>query len=201
MHAHLLQEEGLTVQRGRMAYQRPGQPPQFAGVGESVVFKPGEAHKFWNAGDGDLECLGYIEPPDNIEYFLTQLFDSTRRNGGKAPNMFEAAYLIRRYRSEFVMLEIPALVQLARVPDSRRDRHFTGQIPQVRRRPRAHPTLESPYRRQRADPTAHTFFTRSASKAGMPVRAMRRRRSSRNPGWAHAWAGVVISVIRAAGPR
>ena len=68
MHAHLLQEEGLTVQRGRMAYQRPGQPPQFAGVGESVVFKPGEAHKFWNAGDGDLECLGYIEPPDNIEY-------------------------------------------------------------------------------------------------------------------------------------
>ena len=25
--------------------------------------------------------------------------------------MFEAAYLIRRYRSEFVMLEIPALVQ------------------------------------------------------------------------------------------
>jgi mannose-6-phosphate isomerase-like protein (cupin superfamily) len=116
MHAHLLQDEALTVQRGRMGYQRPGEPPQFAGVGESVVFKPGEAHKFWNAGDDDLECLGYIEPPDNIEYFLTQLFDSTRRNGGKAPNAFEAAFLIRRYRSEFVMLEIPALVQRAIFP-------------------------------------------------------------------------------------
>jgi mannose-6-phosphate isomerase-like protein (cupin superfamily) len=116
MHAHLLQEESLTVQRGRMGYQRPGEPAQFAAVGESVVFKRGEAHKFWNAGDGDLECLGYIEPPDNIEYFLTQLYDSTRRNGGKAPNLFEAAFLIRRYRSEFVMLEIPALVQLAVFP-------------------------------------------------------------------------------------
>lgn len=116
MHAHLLQEEALTVQRGRMAYQRPGQAPQFAGVGESVVFKPGEAHKFWNAGDDELECVGYVEPPDNIEYFLTQLFDSTRRNGGKAPNLFEAAFLIRRYRSEFAMLEIPALIQSAVFP-------------------------------------------------------------------------------------
>lgn len=111
MHAHLLQDEALTVQRGRMGHQRPGQPAQFAGVGETAVFKAGEGHKFWNAGDDDLECFGYIEPPDNIEYFLTQLFDSTRRNGGKAPNLFEAAFLIRRYRSEFVMLEIPAAVQ------------------------------------------------------------------------------------------
>ncbi len=116
MHSHLLQEEALTVQRGRIGYQRPGAPAQFAGVGETVVFKPGEAHKFWNAGEDDLECLGYIEPPDNIEYFLTELFDSTRRNGGKAPNPFEAAYLIRRYRTEFTMLEIPALVQRLAFP-------------------------------------------------------------------------------------
>ena len=50
MHAHLLQEEALTVQRGRMGYQRPGQPPQFAGVGESVVFKAGEATQVLECG-------------------------------------------------------------------------------------------------------------------------------------------------------
>jgi len=116
MHVHHYQDEVLTVQHGRMGYQRLGEAPRFAGPGETVAFKAGEVHRFWNDGDDDLVGTGYIEPPDNIEYFLTQLFDSTRRNGGKAPNPFEAAFLIRRYRSEFAMLEIPALVQLTIFP-------------------------------------------------------------------------------------
>ena len=169
-------------------------------MGESVVFKPGEAHKFWNAGDGDLECLGYIEPPDNIEYFLTQLFDSTKAQRRQGAQHVRGRELIRRYRSEFVMLEIPGV-------DSVSCSRFPSRSALCWANTAGTPTPPGPSdvriadRRQRADPNAHTFFTRSASKAGMPVRAMRRRRSSRNPGWAHAWAGVVISVIRAAGPR
>ena len=50
MHVHYYQEEALTVQQGRIGYQRPGEPPQFAGPGESVAFKAGEPHRFWNAG-------------------------------------------------------------------------------------------------------------------------------------------------------
>ncbi len=56
-------------------------------------------------------CEGYIEPVDNIEYFLGEIFDSQKRSGSMRPNIFDAAYLARRYRSEFGMLEIPALVQ------------------------------------------------------------------------------------------
>jgi len=111
MHVHHYQEEGLTVQRGRIGYERPGQPPQYAGPGETVVFRAGEAHRFWNAGDEDLLCTAYIEPADNIEYFLGQVFDSQRRNGGHRPDPFEVAFLASRYRSEFGMLAIPAPVQ------------------------------------------------------------------------------------------
>lgn len=111
MHVHHRQAEVLTVVRGRIGYQRPGQPAEFAGPGETVAFMAGDAHRFWNAGDDDLVCSGYIDPADNIEYFLGEIFASARRSGGDTPNVFDAAYLTRRYRSEFTMLAVPAPVQ------------------------------------------------------------------------------------------
>jgi quercetin dioxygenase-like cupin family protein len=111
MHVHHLQDEGLTVREGRMGYQRLGEPERFAGPGETVVFKRGEAHRFWNAGTTDLRCDAFVEPADNVEYFLTELFASARRNGRGRPDPFDAAFLVRRYRSEFAMLAVPALVQ------------------------------------------------------------------------------------------
>ena len=111
MHIHHYQEESLTVQQGRIGYQRLGQSPQFAGPGETVTFKPGDAHKFWNAGEGELRCTGFIEPADNVEYFLTEIYASIKRSGGARPDPFDAAFLTSRYRSEFAMVEIPAAVQ------------------------------------------------------------------------------------------
>lgn len=111
MHVHHHQEEALTIQQGRLGYQRLGEPPQSAESGETVVFKPGEAHRFWNAGEEDLRCTGYVQPADNLEYFLTALYESQRENGGSRPDPFEAAFLARRFRSEFGMAVIPAVVQ------------------------------------------------------------------------------------------
>ncbi len=111
MHVHHLQEEGLTVEQGTMGWQRPGEEEHLAGVGETVVFAPGEAHRFWNAGDDTMICSGFVRPPDNLEYYLTQIFASMKANGGKRPRMFDAAYLTLRYRSEFGMAEIRQPVQ------------------------------------------------------------------------------------------
>jgi len=111
MHVHHYQVESFTVVQGRMGYQRPGGQEQFADPGESVTFQPGEGHRFWNAGQDDLKCTAYVEPADNIEYFLAKIFESTRRNGGHRPDPFDAAFLMTRYKSEFAMLEIPAPVQ------------------------------------------------------------------------------------------
>jgi quercetin dioxygenase-like cupin family protein len=111
MHVHRLQEESLTVERGTMGWQRQGDEEQLAGVGETVTFAPGEMHRFWNAGDDELVCSGYVRPPHNLEYFLTQLFGSTRANGGKRPRIFDAAFLMSRYRSEFGLADVPAPVQ------------------------------------------------------------------------------------------
>jgi uncharacterized cupin superfamily protein len=111
MHVHHHQNEALTVLEGRIGYQRLGEPARFAGRGETVTFRAGEAHKFWNAGREDLRGRGYIEPADNIEYFLGAIFESQKRGGGSRPDPFDAAFLARRYRSEFGMVEVPAPVQ------------------------------------------------------------------------------------------
>jgi uncharacterized cupin superfamily protein len=111
MHVHHRQAEALTVLEGRIGYQTLGGEERFAGPGETVAFKPGEAHRFWNAGDGNLLCSGHVEPADNVEYLLTELFESTKRNGGTRPDPFEAAFLMTRYRTEYAMLEIPAMVR------------------------------------------------------------------------------------------
>ena len=70
---HHLQEEALTVEHGTIAYELEGGPERTAGPGESVTFAAGESHRFWNAGVDELVGTGYIRPPDNIEYFPTEI--------------------------------------------------------------------------------------------------------------------------------
>ena len=111
MHVHHRQAEALTVRQGRIGYQRLGGPAEFAGPGETVTFAPGEAHRFWNAGEGELRCTGYIEPADNVEYFLSAVFASQRRSGGARPDPLDAAFLTRRYQTEFALVGVPAAVR------------------------------------------------------------------------------------------
>jgi hypothetical protein len=116
MHVHYLQEEALTVERGTMGSQRQGEEEQIAREGETAKFAPGEMHRFWNAGDDALVCTGYARPPGNLEYFLTHIYASMRANDGKRPRLFDTAYLLTRYGSEFGMAVPPRPVQRVLFP-------------------------------------------------------------------------------------
>ena len=76
---------------------------------------PGTPHKWWNAGTTELRMTGWCSPPDNVEFFLSALFASTKQNGGR-PALFDAAFLMMRYRSEYAMLELPAFVRHGVLP-------------------------------------------------------------------------------------
>ncbi len=110
MHIHYKQDECLTVVSGKIGYQNQGGEKKYAGPGETVLFKAGTPHKFWNAGNEPLICSGYISPADNIVYFLSQIYKSPNENGGR-PGTYNAAFLLNRYKSEFAMIEIPSFVQ------------------------------------------------------------------------------------------
>lgn len=126
MHVHHRQDESLTVVKGRIGYQILGEEPKFAGPGETVTFEKGSPHKFWADGEEVLECTGWVRPPDNIEYFLGEIYRSTRENGGK-PDDFEAAYLMHRYRNEFDMVDIPGFVKVVIFPVLRTVGGMTGK--------------------------------------------------------------------------
>ena len=116
MHVHYLQDEIVTVEAGRVGYQVLGQEPKFAGPSETVRWPAGIAHKWWNAGDTEARMTGWCTPPGNVEYYLTGIFDSMRQNGGKRPGLFDAAFLMTRYKSEFAMLDMPKPVQTIVMP-------------------------------------------------------------------------------------
>jgi uncharacterized cupin superfamily protein len=116
MHLHHLQDEVMTVVAGKLGHQCAGEQPRYAEPGETIIFKRGIGHRWWNAGTTELRCTGWATPPDNLEYFLTALFDSMKRSGRKRPGFFDAAFLLTRYRSEIRMLNIPVVVQKLMFP-------------------------------------------------------------------------------------
>jgi len=87
-----------------------GEEPKFAEVGELVVWPAGTPHKWWNAGTTALRMTGWCKPPGNIEFFLAAMFASVKEHGGR-PGLFDAAFLIRRYRTEYAMLALPSIVR------------------------------------------------------------------------------------------
>lgn len=116
MHVHHLQDESLTILQGRLGALIAGQQPTFHGPGETVTFKRGVPHKFWNAGEDILYCKGWINPANNIVYFLSEIFRSTKTSGTNRPSVYDGAFLQSRYRSEFDMVEIPEFVKVVLFP-------------------------------------------------------------------------------------
>ena len=115
MHVHYLQDEAVRVVSGKLGHQVLGGQPQIAGPGELVVWPAGTPHKWWNAGNDELRSTGWCRPPDNIEFFLGSLFASTKENGGR-PGLFDAAFLLTRYHTEFGMIDMPAFVRRVVIP-------------------------------------------------------------------------------------
>lgn len=138
MHVHYKQDEALTVRKGKIGAQVLGESPQFYGPGDTVHFKAGVPHKFWNAGAEPLICSGWIKPAHNVEYFLTELYKSTAANTEARPGTFDGAWLGKHYRSEFGIVEIPGFVKKVIFPLALffgkltgKDQKFQGAPPPV----------------------------------------------------------------------
>ena len=124
MHTHHLQDEALTVQEGKLAYQVEGQPVQYASEGETVVFKRGTPHRFWNDGKEILHCTGWIKPANTIVFFLSSIYAAQNKSGSAQPDQFDGAYLMTRYSNEYDLPEVPKFVKKVIVPMT----YYTGRL-------------------------------------------------------------------------
>jgi hypothetical protein len=116
MHTHFLQEEELTVVKGKIGYQILGQAEQYANEGETVLFQRGTPHRFWNAGQEILNCKGWIKPANTIVFFLSAIYAAQNKSGKAQPETFDSAYLLTRYAKEYDLPEIPKLVKKTVIP-------------------------------------------------------------------------------------
>jgi len=135
MHTHFLQEEALTVMTGRIGYQIQGGAPQYAGVGETVVFKPGVPHRFWNDGEDILHCSGYVKPANTIVFYLSSIYAAQNKTGTKQPDKFDSAYLMYRYASEYDLSELPGFVKKVVVPITYQVGRILGKYKHFRNAP------------------------------------------------------------------
>jgi len=124
MHTHLLQDECLTVIKGKIGYQLSGQLPQYAGENETVLFKRGTPHRFWNAGEDVLHCKGWIKPANTIVFYLSSIFAAQNKSGTARPEKFDGAYLMKRYASEYDLPELPGFVKKVIIPLT----YYTGTL-------------------------------------------------------------------------
>ena len=116
MHTHFLQDEAITVVKGRIGYQVQGKEPAYASEGETVEFKRGVPHRFWNAGDDILHCTGWLKPANTIVFFLSSVYAAQTKSGSERPETFDGAYLLTRYRSEYDMADVPQFVKKTIIP-------------------------------------------------------------------------------------
>ena len=123
MHTHWLQDEGFTVLSGRIAYQVQGQPVHYATEGESVVFKRGVPHRFWNAGDDILHCSAWLKPANTFPFFITAIFEAQKKSGRAEPSKFDGAFLLMRYSSEYELV-LPKFVKKIIIPVT----YFIGKV-------------------------------------------------------------------------
>lgn len=114
-HVHFKQEEGVQVIKGTMRV-KTAEKEFILTAGEQYIFKPGEAHKFWNDGNEQLHYKGYVKPALNYEYFIEHVYRSANEAGDDKPGAFDAAFLLTKYKSEFDILEIPRPVKVILFP-------------------------------------------------------------------------------------
>jgi quercetin dioxygenase-like cupin family protein len=109
-NVHTYQEEALTIQQGQFGYKRPGEPPRFAEPGETVVFEPGEAHRFWNTGEEGASAavqgssvgscafhVGFDTTGNVCGLLVANVFDTLGRNSDDQTTRRE--FLILRHQS------------------------------------------------------------------------------------------------------
>ena len=115
MHMHLTEAEEFHVVSGILSAEIDGRRLRI-GPGESAVFPPGSAHRWWNADDEPLFVRGFVIPARGLDAYLHAAFDILNASPTGRPSLFFMAHLGWRYRRAQVTLAIPPLVQRVLFP-------------------------------------------------------------------------------------
>jgi quercetin dioxygenase-like cupin family protein len=124
MHVHFQQDEVITVIKGKMGCQILGEEPVYYTAGQTASFLRNVPHRFWNAGEDELVISSWVKPVNSIIFFLTTLYAAQKKSGSGRPEMFDAAYLMTKYKHEYELPELPSFVKKVIMPTT----YFIGRL-------------------------------------------------------------------------
>ena len=98
-HVHPSQSERFAVAEGTLVLKVDGQEKTLS-PGDVAVVEPGQAHKFWNAGDEPARFVCEVRPALQFESLLETMFDlaadgKTNRKG--MPNPLRLAVIAKAH--------------------------------------------------------------------------------------------------------
>ena len=98
-HVHPSQSERFAVAEGTLVLKVDGQEKTLS-PGDVAVVEPGQAHKFWNAGDEPVRFVCEVRPALQFESLLETMFDlaadgKTNRKG--MPNPLRLAVIAKAH--------------------------------------------------------------------------------------------------------
>jgi mannose-6-phosphate isomerase-like protein (cupin superfamily) len=111
VHDHL--SEHLEVRTGRITFVLDGEE-RTLGAGEEVTIAPGTWHRWWNAGEGEVQIRGRVEPAMRFQEAILVawgLCADGHTNAEGRPSPLLGALLATRYRREIRFRQPPDAVQ------------------------------------------------------------------------------------------
>lgn len=92
LHVHLSEAEEFHVVSGVLSAEVDGRRVRLV-PGESAVFPPGSAHRWWNADDEPLVVRGFVIPERGTDRYLHAMFDIVNASPTGRPSLPCMAHL------------------------------------------------------------------------------------------------------------
>lgn len=113
-HVHPEQAETLEVRDGALGLWHEGTTRQL-GPGESATVPAGDAHRFWNAGEGELHLVGEVRPALDTEAFMYVTYGLGRdcwvTPSGMPLNPLRLAPILDEYDDLLYLSSLPVWLQ------------------------------------------------------------------------------------------
>ena len=108
-HLHPFQTERFEVLAGTLGVRRGNEQVELR-AGDTVIVEPGEAHKFWNAGDDAVRFVCTVAPALQFERLIATMY--TLATAGKTnkkgmPNPVRLAVIANHHFDDVRLARIP----------------------------------------------------------------------------------------------
>ena len=114
-HIHPFQTEHFEVLAGTLGMKRGKEQVELR-PGDSVLVEPGTAHKFWNAGDGEVRFVCTVTPALQFERLIATMYGLAaegKTNKKGMPNPVRVAVIANHHFDDVRLPGIPQWLQKA----------------------------------------------------------------------------------------